>query len=195
LRAYTRECLLGLPFLSFSDDFVFDSQMLADAVTSGMRVVEVPIPTRYTEESSSIGIGRSLRYMGGSLAWCARRALQRGRRGSHYPLTARGARKHRRARGTASPEALASATRSMLEGYWSSTGDRAAATIVTEGLAGLERARVTPEGLLALWDAAGTDPIGVRAVLEAAGFRPIEWRSEGGTAIVLARESGEHYER
>ena len=48
LRAYTRRCLESLPFLAYSDGFVFDTQLLVDAVTGGQRVVEVPIPTRYT---------------------------------------------------------------------------------------------------------------------------------------------------
>ena len=86
LRAYTRRCLLSLPYLRYSDDFVFDSQLLVDAVTSGQRVVEVPIPTRYTKESSSIAIGRSLRYIGGSLRYCARSAAVRGRRGRRSPV-------------------------------------------------------------------------------------------------------------
>jgi hypothetical protein len=86
LRAYTRRCLLSLPYLRYSDDFVFDSQLLIDAVTSGQRVVEVPIPTRYTKESSSIAIGRSLRYIGGSLGYCARSAAVRGRRGRRSPV-------------------------------------------------------------------------------------------------------------
>jgi hypothetical protein len=87
LRAYTRRCLLSLPFLSYSDDFVFDSQILIDGVTSGQRVVEVPIPTRYTMESSSISIGRSTRYIAASLAYCARRVAERGRRGRRSPVT------------------------------------------------------------------------------------------------------------
>ena len=86
LRAYTRRCLLSLPYLRYSDDFVFDSQLLVDAVTSGQRVVEVPIPTRYTKESSSIAIGRSLRYIGGSLGYCARSTVARGRRGRRSPV-------------------------------------------------------------------------------------------------------------
>lgn len=85
MRAYTRRCLLSLPFLAYSDDFAFDSQLLVDAVTSGQRVVEVPIPTRYTEESSSIGIGRSFRYVAASLTYCARRTAERGRRGRRNP--------------------------------------------------------------------------------------------------------------
>jgi hypothetical protein len=88
LRAYTRRCLLSLPFLRYSDDFLFDSQLLIDAVTSGQRVVEVPIPTRYTLESSSIAIDRSLAYIGGTLAYCARLAAERGRRGRRSPVVA-----------------------------------------------------------------------------------------------------------
>ena len=87
MRAYSRRCLLRLPFLGYSDDFAFDSQLLVDAVTSGLRVVEVPIPTRYTLESSSISVKRSLRYVASSLSACcarlggarpARPALARG---------------------------------------------------------------------------------------------------------------------
>ena len=81
MRAYTRECLLSLPFESYSDGFVFDSQLLIDAVTLGQRVVEVPIPTRYTKESSSIPTFASIRYVVGSLAYCARQVAVRGRRG------------------------------------------------------------------------------------------------------------------
>jgi 2-polyprenyl-3-methyl-5-hydroxy-6-metoxy-1,4-benzoquinol methylase len=86
LRAYTRECLLSLPFLRYTDDFSFDSQLLVDAVTGGQRVVEVPIPTRYTQESSSISVGRSLKYVAHSVAYCARQAAARGRRGRRSPL-------------------------------------------------------------------------------------------------------------
>jgi 2-polyprenyl-3-methyl-5-hydroxy-6-metoxy-1,4-benzoquinol methylase len=55
-------------------------------VTSGQRVVEVPIPTRYAEESSSIDVPRSLKYVGHTLAYCARQAAARGRRGRRSPL-------------------------------------------------------------------------------------------------------------
>jgi hypothetical protein len=89
MRAYTRECLLSLPFLGYSDGFSFDSQLMVDAVTSALRIVEVPIPTRYTQESSSIGIGRSIRYVTTSLAYCARRTAERGRRGRRSPVGGR----------------------------------------------------------------------------------------------------------
>jgi 2-polyprenyl-3-methyl-5-hydroxy-6-metoxy-1,4-benzoquinol methylase len=99
MRAYTRDCLLSLPFLRYTDDFSFDSQLLIDAVTSGRAVVEVPIPTRYTHESSSISIARSLKYVGQTLGYCARQSLARGRRGRRSPLSSPGRRERRRATG------------------------------------------------------------------------------------------------
>lgn len=80
LRAFTRSCLLSIPWLNYTDDFAFDSQFMVDAITLGQRVVEVPIPTRYTEESSSIAVGRSLKYIGHSIGYAALKAVQRGRR-------------------------------------------------------------------------------------------------------------------
>jgi glycosyltransferase involved in cell wall biosynthesis len=63
LKAYTADFLRSLDYHSYSDDFVFDSQMIIDAVLSNKRIEEVSIPTRYTMESSSISIPRSLRYI------------------------------------------------------------------------------------------------------------------------------------
>ena len=95
LRAYTRTCLLSLPFLRYRDDFSFDSQMLVDAATGGQRVVEVPIPTRYTLESSSIGIGRSLAYVAETLRYASVRSARRGRRGRRSPVAWDGPRRGR----------------------------------------------------------------------------------------------------
>jgi glycosyltransferase involved in cell wall biosynthesis len=86
MRAYARDCLLSLPFQNYSDDFLFDSQLLIDAVTLGLSVVEVPIPTRYTKESSSISVVASLRYVLGSLAYCTRQVVVRGRKGRRRAL-------------------------------------------------------------------------------------------------------------
>jgi len=84
MRAYTRRSLESLPFLGYSEGFAFDAELLVDAVTSGQRVVEVPIPTRYTEESSSISIARSLAYVLRGTAFAAKQAIRRGRRGRRY---------------------------------------------------------------------------------------------------------------
>lgn len=67
-RAFSREVLEALPLEENSDDFLFDNQMLAQAVWFGFRIGEVSCPTRYAPESSSIGLARSIRYGAGVLA-------------------------------------------------------------------------------------------------------------------------------
>lgn len=62
LRAYTRDVLETIPFTQNSDDFVFDSQFLAQAVHFGFRIGDIPVPCRYFDEASSINFRRSARY-------------------------------------------------------------------------------------------------------------------------------------
>lgn len=61
-RAYRRDVLERLPWMRNSDDFVFDSQFLAQVVHFGFKVGDIPVPVRYFEEASSINFRRSLRY-------------------------------------------------------------------------------------------------------------------------------------
>ena len=61
-RAFSRRVLETLPLAADSDDFVFDNQMLAQALFFGFRVGEVSCPTRYLPDSSSINFRRSARY-------------------------------------------------------------------------------------------------------------------------------------
>jgi glycosyltransferase involved in cell wall biosynthesis len=61
-RAFSREVLETLPLLSNSDDFLFDNQMLAQAIAWGFRVGEVSCPTKYFPEASSINFSRSCVY-------------------------------------------------------------------------------------------------------------------------------------
>jgi len=61
-RAYRREVLETVPFLNNSDDFVFDSQFLAQCVHFGFKLGDVPVPVRYFEEASSINFRRSFQY-------------------------------------------------------------------------------------------------------------------------------------
>jgi hypothetical protein len=72
LRAYTREVLETVPFERNSDDFVFDTQFLVQCVHFGFRIGDVPVPSRYFEEASSINFKRSTRYGLGTLAMLAR---------------------------------------------------------------------------------------------------------------------------
>jgi glycosyltransferase involved in cell wall biosynthesis len=61
-RAYRRAVLETIDYHSNSDDFVFDTQFLAQAVYHGFKIGDVPIPTRYFAEASSINFGRSMKY-------------------------------------------------------------------------------------------------------------------------------------
>ena len=61
-RAFSRELLETLPLEENSDDFVFDNQMLAQAVLAGARFGEISCPTRYFAEASSINFRRSSIY-------------------------------------------------------------------------------------------------------------------------------------
>ena len=61
-RAFSREVLLTLPLAENDDDFVFDNQMLVQAIYFGFRVGEVTCPARYEPRSSSIGFARSVEY-------------------------------------------------------------------------------------------------------------------------------------
>jgi glycosyltransferase involved in cell wall biosynthesis len=66
-RAYSRRFLETVPFLRNSNDFVFDTQVIAQAVAFGMRVVEVPIHTKYFAEASSTSMTANIRYGIGTL--------------------------------------------------------------------------------------------------------------------------------
>jgi glycosyltransferase involved in cell wall biosynthesis len=66
-RAYSRRLLERLPLDANSDDFVFDNEVLAEAVWFGYRIGEVSCPTRYSPDSSSINFRRSVRYGMGCL--------------------------------------------------------------------------------------------------------------------------------
>jgi glycosyltransferase involved in cell wall biosynthesis len=61
-RAYSRQMLEALPLELNSDDFVFDNQVMAQAVLTGARIGEISCPTRYFPEASSINFRRSAIY-------------------------------------------------------------------------------------------------------------------------------------
>ena len=67
-RAYSRKVLETLPLLENSDNFVFDNQVIAQAVMFGFRIGEISCPTKYFEEASSIDFARSVKYGMGVLA-------------------------------------------------------------------------------------------------------------------------------
>ncbi|MBI2617146.1 glycosyltransferase family 2 protein [Candidatus Gottesmanbacteria bacterium] len=61
-RAFTREVLTKIPFHSFSNDFVFDQEILIVAHKKGFRIGEIAVPVRYFPQASSINFPRSVRY-------------------------------------------------------------------------------------------------------------------------------------
>ena len=77
MRAYRREVLETIPWQDNSDDFVFDSQFLVQAVHFGFRIGDIPVPVRYMKEASSISFRRSVTYGLGTLGVLARWTLHR----------------------------------------------------------------------------------------------------------------------
>lgn len=67
-RAYSRKVLETIDFEKNSDDFVFDQQLIAQVVHHQFRMGEIPVPTRYFDEASSISFYRSVVY-GVSILW------------------------------------------------------------------------------------------------------------------------------
>jgi glycosyltransferase involved in cell wall biosynthesis len=76
-RAYSRRVLEEVPFLLNSDNFVFDQEMLVQAIHLGFRITEVPVPTRYFKEASSASFYASVIYGFSILALLARYLLHR----------------------------------------------------------------------------------------------------------------------
>jgi glycosyltransferase involved in cell wall biosynthesis len=61
-RAFSRRVLQQLPLLANSDDFVFDNQMLTQALAFGFSIGEISCPTKYFPEASSVNFRRSVVY-------------------------------------------------------------------------------------------------------------------------------------
>src|ERR1035437_5798530 len=61
-RAYSRHLLETIPYRLNSNDFVFDQELIAQAVACDMRIGEIAVPTRYFTEASSVGFRRSCVY-------------------------------------------------------------------------------------------------------------------------------------
>jgi glycosyltransferase involved in cell wall biosynthesis len=61
-RAFSRRLLETLPLEENAEGFVFDNQVLVQAVHFGFKIAEVTCPTKYFEEASTIGFAKSVRY-------------------------------------------------------------------------------------------------------------------------------------
>jgi glycosyltransferase involved in cell wall biosynthesis len=61
-RAFRREVLESVNLETNSDKFIFDQEILAQIVAVGMRITEVPVPTRYFAQASSASFLQSTIY-------------------------------------------------------------------------------------------------------------------------------------
>ncbi len=78
-RAFRRGVLERLPLEENSDDFVFDNEMISQAVFFDYRIGEISCPTKYFPEASNINFWRSVRYGFGVLGTSLRFRLNRMR--------------------------------------------------------------------------------------------------------------------
>jgi glycosyltransferase involved in cell wall biosynthesis len=76
-RAYSRRFLETVPFLRNANGFVFDTEVIFQAVHFGLPVVEVPVASRYFDDMSSVGFRQGVVYGLGTLATAARFVLHR----------------------------------------------------------------------------------------------------------------------
>jgi len=61
-RAFSTKVLRTIPYNKFSDDFIFDQQILISALSFKFNISEIPVPCKYFEEASSINFLRSAKY-------------------------------------------------------------------------------------------------------------------------------------
>lgn len=76
-RAYSRDMLLGVPFLRNALDFSFDSEVIFQAASLGFRIEEVPVKTIYHEEASSVDFKAGVIYGTKTLIALARLQLHK----------------------------------------------------------------------------------------------------------------------
>jgi hypothetical protein len=180
-------------------------------------VVEVPIPTRYTKESSSIGILRSLKYVTTGIGYAAKVTMRRGRRGRRNPVVAGSSGRRLKPSNPPDVEALLDAAdRFVLTGRkvmvvdahgelpvvpLPSSWEAAEADGVVDiavvtgalmagdphGVLGKLRHRLTADGVVA-FGSARSDFATIHRHLSEDGFRMIEWGTTGGD-LVIARHT------
>jgi len=93
-RAFSRTVLENLPLEEDSDDFVFDNEVIVQAIFFGYELGEISCPTKYFEDASSINFLRSVQYGLGVLLTSIKYVLQKSGVVS-YPLFSPGGRKLR----------------------------------------------------------------------------------------------------
>ncbi|MBL0158496.1 MAG: glycosyltransferase family 2 protein [Bryobacterales bacterium] len=85
-RAYNRKALEAVNYQMNSDAFVFDQEIVAQFVVLGLRITEVPVPTRYFPQASSASVLQSVRYGLEILVVLLRYILHAGHIARHRPF-------------------------------------------------------------------------------------------------------------
>ena len=78
-RAYSRRYLETVGYECNSNDFIFDTEIIAQGMACDLFFEEVPIVTRYFPDASSINLRRSIQYGLGILWTLLRYALHHGK--------------------------------------------------------------------------------------------------------------------
>jgi glycosyltransferase involved in cell wall biosynthesis len=76
-RAFNRAVLESLPLAENSDDFIFDNEIIAQAVYFDYSIGEMSCPTKYFEDASSINFFNAVTYGFGVLSTSIKFKLQR----------------------------------------------------------------------------------------------------------------------
>lgn len=79
LRAYRKEFFETVPFMSNSNDFVFDTEILFQAIHFKFKIGEISVPAKYFAEASSINFKRSCEYGLETLLTLGKFLLQKSR--------------------------------------------------------------------------------------------------------------------
>lgn len=61
-RAYSANLLESVRFMDNSDGFVFDTEIIVQALLKGFKIEEIPIRTRYFPDASTVGFWRGVVY-------------------------------------------------------------------------------------------------------------------------------------
>ncbi len=62
MRAYRKKVLEKINFNKFSNDFIFDTQMLFAIIQNNFKIGEISIPVKYQKDSSNINFKKGLKY-------------------------------------------------------------------------------------------------------------------------------------
>ncbi len=61
-RAYSRAVLERVPYSLNSNNFVFDTEIIAQLAVYNFRIKEIPIPTKYFKDASTVGFWKGVQY-------------------------------------------------------------------------------------------------------------------------------------